>query len=129
MDVQHDFDVSDLHLGKRLVAEDACVGDEDVDPAERVHGLFDHVLDAGVVGHGRTVGDCLAAHSLDFFDNLVCSAGRSARTVHGASEIVDDHLGAAACEFEGVLPAQAAAGACHDGHLAVKTDFVRHVLP
>jgi hypothetical protein len=49
VDVDHQFEVRDLHLGEGLVAQDAGVGDQDVDAAPLVHVLADHQRHAGVV--------------------------------------------------------------------------------
>ena len=60
MHVHHRVEVVHLHLGEALVAQDAGVGDQDVDAAPGVHRLLDHMLDAGIVGDGGAVGDGLA---------------------------------------------------------------------
>ena len=76
--VHHGLEIRDLHLGEALVAQDAGIGDQDVDAAQGVHGLLDHVGDAGVVGDGGAVGDRLAAGRLDLVDHL-CGRFRVSR--------------------------------------------------
>ena len=62
-------------FAKDLVAQDAGVGDQDVDAAPGVHGVLDHLGDAGVVGHRRAVGDGFAAERLDLLDDLLGRIG------------------------------------------------------
>ena len=74
-------------------------------------------------GDGVGVGDGLAAGRLDLVDDQLGRAGVAARAVDGAAEVVDDDQRAALSEHQGVLPAEAAAGARDDRHLAVETEF------
>ncbi len=66
MDGHHDFKIGDLHFRETLVAQDAGIGDEDVDAAERIRRLLDKMGDACVVRDGRAVGDRRSAGILDF---------------------------------------------------------------
>ena len=47
----HGVEILDLHFGEALVAQDAGIGDQNVDPAPLIHGLLDEVGNTGVVGH------------------------------------------------------------------------------
>ena len=64
----------------------------------------------------------------DLVDHLLRRAGVAARAVHRAAEVVDHDPGALRGQQEGVLAADAAAGAGHDGHSSV-TDAHGRVSP
>jgi len=52
-------------LAKAFVAQDARIGDEHVDPPERVERLFDEMGDARIVGDRGAVGDGFTTHRFD----------------------------------------------------------------
>ena len=71
------------------------------------------------------VGDGLAARALISSTTLSAGEARAlAGAVPGAAEVVDDDLGAALGQLQGVDAPQTAAGAGDDRHPAVKADFV-----
>ncbi|MNV79877.1 hypothetical protein D3C71_1734470 [compost metagenome] len=118
MHIHHQAEVVHAHLGERLVAQDACVVDQHIHPAPGVDGLLHHGLDCGKVGDGCAVGQRLAARSTDLIDHGLRSTHGTAAAVHRAAQIVDQHLGAARCQSQCMLAAQATACARHDGHTA-----------
>ncbi|MNE45914.1 hypothetical protein D3C80_1402290 [compost metagenome] len=61
VDVHDQAEISQLHLGETLVAQDAGVVHQDVDPAPAGHDLGDHGVDRRSVGDGSGVGHGLAA--------------------------------------------------------------------
>ena len=121
--VQHRVEQLRGHVVERLVAQDAGVADDDVDAAERLQGGVDDGLAALDGGHGAGVGHRLPAQARDLLDRPLGRAGRGAGAVGGPAEVVDDHLGAAGGQQQGVLAAQAAARAGHDRHPAVEADL------
>ena len=120
-------EVSDLHLGEALVAQDAGVGDQHVDAAPLGHGALDHGGDAGIVGDRGAVGDGFAAGLGDLRHDRLGRRRRSARAVERAAQIVDHDLRAAPRELERVAAAQAAAGAGDDDDLAVEANVRAHL--
>ena len=122
MDVEHGVEQVRLHVVERLVAQDAGVVDDDVDLAEGVDGGLDDGLAALGRGDRVGVGDGLAAGGLDLVDDELGGPGVAAGPVDGAAEVVDDDQRAAWRRAERVLPAEAAARARDDRHLAVETE-------
>ncbi|MNS91423.1 hypothetical protein D3C72_1255150 [compost metagenome] len=120
VDVHHQAEIGQIHLGERLVAQDAGVVHQDVDPAPAGHDLGDHGVDRRSVGDGSGVGHGLAARRRDLSNDGLSRRGRFARAVTGAAQVVDHHLGAPRRQGQGVFAAQAAARARHDRHLAVE---------
>ncbi len=121
MNLHHKFEIGDFHLGEALVAQDACIVDEDVDAAPGFLGLGHHFSHLVKLGDIATVRHRVATHGLDLFDNLerrIRMAGAIAR----AAEIVDHHLCAAAREFQRIFAAKPAARTCDDSNFACKTD-------
>ena len=70
--------MSGVHVLERLVAQDAGVVDDDVDPAEGVERGLDDGLAALGRGDAVVVGDGLAAGGLDLVDDLL-GGGRASR--------------------------------------------------
>ena len=106
------------------VAQDAGVGDDDVDLAEGVdRGLDDRLAALGGVDAVR-VGDGFAAGRLDLLDDLVGHlAAGLAFAVAAAAEVVDDDLGAARGEEQAWERPEAAAGAGDDGDAAIESNI------
>src|SRR6185295_2587344 len=69
----------------------------------------------------------LAAGLANLVDDGVGRRRRAAVAVDVGAEVVDHHCGTARGERECVLPAEPAARACHDRHLAIESN--RHALP
>ena len=63
------------HVGEHAVAQDAGVVDDDVEPAEGLDGLVDHLLRGREVAHVGAVDRRFAAHRLDLVDHLLGRAG------------------------------------------------------
>ncbi|MNS93004.1 hypothetical protein D3C72_1271550 [compost metagenome] len=122
VDVHHQAEIGQIHLGERLVAQDAGVVHQDVDPAPAGHDLGDHGLDRRLVGDRGRIGHGFAAGGLDFGHHSLGRRGRSARAVAGAAQIVDHHPGAARRQGQGVFAAQSAARARYNRHLTVEPD-------
>jgi hypothetical protein len=72
-------------------------------------------------GDIRAVGDRDAARRLDLRDNLKSRLGSRA----GATEIVDEDLGAARGQSQGVATPETAAGASDDCNAPIETDCHR----
>ena len=105
--VEHQLEVGQFHLGKALVAQDAGVVDQDVDPAPGVDSLLHHCLHRDKIRDGGAIGQRLAASRNDLVHDGL-----------GTTEVVDQHLGTTRCQRQRMLLAQAAAGASNDGHAA-----------
>ena len=121
--LDHRLEVGELHLAEGLVAQDAGVGDQDVQPAEGVDRAFHQIGRARVIGHRAAVGDRLAARRLDLGHHGVGRGRGAARAIQRRAQIVDHHLGAPSGQLQRVLAAQAPARSGDDGDLAVETDI------
>ena len=99
VDVDHRVEVLVGHLQQGLVPQDPGVGDEDVQPAERLHSFVHQLLGNVRAPDGGDDGNGTAAVGFDGAYS-VCYDVR----VH----IVDDDGGALACEFPGVGESKAA---------------------
>ena len=108
MDRDHRVPLALLHVREHAVAQDAGVVDERVEVTERVDRPLHHSARAGEVGDVLAVGNGLAAHPLDLFDDLHGGAERSAVAVHVAAEVVHDDLGPFGRVGERVLASDAA---------------------
>ncbi len=122
MDIHHRLEILQFHFGEAFVAQDAGIGDQDIDPAEGIHGLFDQMGHAGIVADRGAIGDGFAARRLDFGDHRFGSRAIAAGAVERAAQIVDHHLGAAPRQFEGVAAAQPTARAGDNGDLTVEAN-------
>ena len=94
MHIHHEFEVGQVHLGKALVAQDARIVDEDVDPTPGVHGLLHHFLHGLEIGHRSPIGDGFTPCRTDFIHDLLRSGHRAPHAMHIAAQVVDDHFGA-----------------------------------
>ncbi len=103
-----------LHLEDHPISQDAGVVDEDVEPAEGVHGLLDHGFGVVEVGNVATVHDRLAAHALDLVHDGLCRADVAAGPVDVAAQIVHHDLCALGSEHQRMLPSDAATGSRDD---------------
>ena len=107
------------HVEDHAVAKDAGDVDEDVDAAEGVDALADHVLAALGGGDGVVVGDGVAAgggssyggRCADLVAHLVGGAGVVSGAVDVDAGVVDDDVRALLREEQGDGAADAAAGA------------------
>jgi hypothetical protein len=108
------------HLHDRLVAQDACVVDEDVEGAVRVDGAADEALGPGPVADVVVVGDGLAAPLGDDADHLVGRALVGAVAGDARAEVVHDDLGTLGGQLERLATADADARAGDDGDLPVQ---------
>ena len=121
--IHHQAEIRHVHLGERLVAQDAGVVHQNVHAAPGVDGLLHHGLDRSKIRHRRAVGQRLAPCRADFVHHRLRRRHRAAATIHRATQVVDQHLGAALGQRQRMLAAQAAAGARHDGHAALEIQF------
>ena len=122
MHVEHPGEIGDLHLGERLVAQDAGIGAQQIDAAPFFRGPGDHRPDLLIVRDIGAVGHRLAAGFADFLDYRFSRGQRSAGAVTGTAEIVDDDLGTAARQPQRVCAPKTIARAGDDGDAAVKPD-------
>ena len=129
MDVHDEAEIVQPHLGEGLVAQDAGIVHQDIDPTPFFHRRGDHGLNRGEVGDRGGIGHGLAARRHDLGHNRFGGGRGSARTVAGASQIVDDHFCAAFGQGEGMFTPQAAAGPRHDRHTPVKPHRHSTALP
>src|SRR5258708_23966241 len=113
MDIEYLGKVGYIHFRKRLVAENAGIGTQEIDAAPLLRSPLDHrrdlseLRDVGAVGHRRAAG--LA----DFLDHGFRGRERTAGAVPRAAEIVDHELWAAACEPQRIRPSKTLARAGH----------------
>ena len=124
MDIDHLAEVVEAHLDEGLVAQDAGVVDQDIDPAEAFLDEGDHLVDGGGVGHGSAVGDRFTAGRDDLVDDQLRRADRAARAITRAAEIVNHDLGTAGRQRQRIGAAEAAAGPGNDGDAPVETNGV-----
>jgi hypothetical protein len=116
------------HVDQHAIAEDAGVVDEHVDLAEGLDPGRNQLLGPRPVADVVGIGHGVPARGGDLVDHLLRRAGVAARAVHGATEVVDHDAGPLGGQQEGVLAADAAACAGHDGHSSV-TDAHGRGLP
>ena len=74
-----------------LVAQDACVVDDDVNTTVCVNGSLDDSLATFWCGNAVVVGNCFATCSADFINDLLGSTCVCTCTVNSATEVVHDH--------------------------------------
>ena len=109
------------HVIHHLVAENAGVVDQYIQPAEAVHGGLDDVLAAGYGSHRVIVGYGFPTLLLDFGYHLIrCRRGR-AGTGNSSSQVIDYYPGALGCQRQRFTPADAAAGARHHSYFAFQS--------
>ena len=113
VDVQHQGEIVEVHLGEGPVAQDARVVDQDVDPAPVRDHTVDHGVDALAVGDAAGPGQGLAARRHDL--------GRDG-LARRRSQIVDHDLRAISRQRERMTAAQSAARAGDDGHAGPEID-------
>ena len=111
-----------VHVVERLVAQDAGVVHQDVQPAPGVHRRVDDALGRGGVGHRIVIGNGFAAGGLDLRHHLVGHRVLVAASVDCAARIVHHHLGAARRQQHRVRASKPGAGAGDDRHPVVVTD-------
>ena len=105
VDVDHEVEVLVGHLQQGLVPQDTGVGDQDIQPAEGLHGFLHQQLGGFGAAHRGDDGDGAAAVGLDGPDRF----GR-----HVGVDVVDHDGGTLAGEFPGVSQAQAPAASGDD---------------
>ena len=118
---QHRVQFFLTHIEDHAVAQDAGVVDDDIEPAEGIDGLLDHLLAGGEVGHVGVVGGRLAAGLLDLRDDLLCRRLLAAFAGGCAAEVVDDDGRAFRREQQRLALTDTAAGARHDRHAVLQS--------
>ena len=113
------------HVVERLVAQDAGVVDDDVDPSEGVDGRLDDGLATLGRGHAAGVGDRDAAEVVDLLGGGLGRPLAAALAADRRAQVVDDDLGAARRQQERVLAAEAPAGAGDDCDSVLESE-IRH---
>ena len=86
------------HVDEHAVTQDACVIDHCVQIAEGLDGGVDEALCALPRSDVVAVRYGLAAHALDLIDHLLGWRLIAAGSIDVATEVVDDDLGALACQ-------------------------------
>ncbi len=124
MTLQVDFDhrvpLGLVHVEAHLVAQDARVVDEHVEPAELVDGLLHHRLRARPRRDAVVVRDRTSALGRDLVDDLLSRGGVGAFAFARTSEVVDHDRGALRREEQRVTATDTASGAGDDRYLAVE---------
>jgi hypothetical protein len=105
--VHHQSEIVHRHLGEALVAQDAGVVDQDVDPAPGLHRRIDHRLDRVHIGHRPGRRHRLTARR----DDLVNHALR-----RRLGQIIDHDPRALRGQIQRVTAAQTPARTRHDRH-------------
>src|SRR5690606_38652548 len=118
----HGVEIGDLHLGKGLVAQDACIVDHDVDAAEGIHRDLHDVGGGSRVRDAVVAGNRFAALRLDLGNHLVGRLGGTAGAIHRAAQVVHYHFRAALGQQQRMAAAEAGAGAGDNGNAAVEID-------
>jgi hypothetical protein len=116
--VQHQPEVGQVHLGEALVAQDAGIADQHVDPAPGVHRLLHHRLHRAksVTEAPLAIASPPAAR---ISSTTAARPTRAAGAVDGAAQVVDQHLGAARRQASACCrPGRRRAG--DDGHAAAE---------
>ena len=109
MDVDDDVPLVEGHVLECLVAQDAGVVDQDVDPAERVHGGLHDGLRTFPIGDGGFVGDRDTARGLNLGDHRIRGIALS-RAVDAAAQVVHYHFRSTLGELQRVAPSYASTG-------------------
>ncbi len=105
MNIQHQAEVREAHLGEGLVAQNAGVVDENVDAAPVRHHAADHGRDRRLVGDRRGHRKRLAARRDDFIGDASCG-----RRIH----VVYDDLRAIPRQQQRMRTAQSTARSSND---------------
>jgi hypothetical protein len=109
-----------VHVETHLVAQDAGVVDEHVEPAEGVDRLVHECFGAAPRRDAVVVRDRVAALRLDLVDHLLRGCGVGSFATRRAAEVVHDHRGTFGCEEQRVRTTDTAAGTGDDRDLAVE---------
>jgi hypothetical protein len=117
VDVDHQAEIGDAHLGEAPVAQDTRIIDQDVDPPPAIVHSRNHRRHPSFVGHRCGGHHRLAAHRRDL---------RNHRLGWCAREIVDDDLRTVTRQEQRVRPAESAARPRHDRDLSLKLAGLLH---
>ena len=120
MHIDNKSEIIDFHFGKAFIAQHTGIIDQHINAAISVHGLLNHIVDTGIVGHAGAIGDGFATGFFDFSDHGFCRLGRAARTVHSAAQIIDHDFCTSASKFQRMALAKTAACSGYDDHLIGK---------
>ena len=120
MNVDHRLNHGVVHLVEGLVAQDACVVDQHVNPAERIdRGLHDILASFGG-SHAVVVGHRDPAGGGDLVDDPVCGGQRGTAAIECPTQVVDQDLRSPSSEFERVTAPEPPTGTSDDGYASVK---------
>ena len=84
VDVDHGLPLVERHLGYSCITLQAGIGDQNIQPTERVDERRKHGLHVALFGHVGLQDDCMAAGLLDMPGELF--------SAFSAVEIIDSHL-------------------------------------
>ena len=124
VDIEHQFEIIQIHLGEGLVTQDACIVHQNINTTPRRHGLRHHGLNGGVVRDRSTVCQSLSTRSPDLRHHRLSGSLRTTRAIAGATQIIDQYLCATGGQRQCVLPTQSTTRPGHDGNTALV--FNRH---
>jgi hypothetical protein len=92
MNFDHQFEISDAHLVKDCIAQNAGIVDDAVELAEMIERRLHYGRGGGGFGHRVEVRHRHAAFLPDQLHYLLDRTAALAAAVGGTAEIVDDHL-------------------------------------
>ena len=111
------------------MADDTGIVDENIDPAEFIHGLPNNGLRALFRCYARIIRNGNASLAPDPFDHPVRIAVRRSMSVMGGAQIVYDDTCALCCETDRIRPAQPVPGARNNGDSPLQQIPHMHLLP
>jgi hypothetical protein len=110
MNVQDSFEILVRHLIEGSAANDACIVDENIDPAVTIQRRLDHRFAA--LGCRNRLGACdgIAPRYPDLLDHLFCGSGIGSLPVHTDARVIDNDLRSPRREKLGIATSQTSAG-------------------
>ena len=117
------------HFRKRLIAQDACIINEDINVTPFRDGLIDHGLDFIFLGHIGAISNGFAACGYDFRHDIIRHSGPAARAIHRAAKVINDNFHAARGQSQSMATAQAATCPRHDCDAVFKFYCAHFLFP
>ena len=122
MYIEHFGEISNFHLGKGFIAQDAGIGAQQIDASPFAGRTRHHGFDLLEIGNIGAIGHRHATGFANFLDDVFRRGQRTAAAVAGAAEIVDDDLRAAAGQPQRMRAPKTIARAGDDSDASVKPD-------